>query len=320
MDREILLKIRTGSHLYGLSTPESDEDFGGIFLPKPEDVLGLQKMEEVDKSTKPSSKDEKNTKDDVDEKYYSLGKYLHLVLQNNPNIVEYLFVDTKNTLVTSPIWEELQSNYEKIISQKVWYSFSGYAYSQRKNMIVKRDRYNSLVKGVDYIEKAYSHGELVDPKYAISEKESSDLNGLLKYYKGSKGNTEHYHKGMPLATIYEKLVEERDKYGWRVKTDTFKSLGYSVKFGYHLIRLMAEAFELLRFGNISYPLSGADWSTIMSIRNGNVPFDDLMKMYDVYYKQCEEEFKRTRLRKTPDWKWGNKWLINTLLEEFTKEK
>lgn len=226
MERKLLYKTRVGSHLYGLNRPESDEDYMGIFMPTVDDLLGLKKVEEVDNSTKSSSSERRNTAGDVDDKSYSLHKFMHLLLQNNPNIVEVLFATPENILVDSPEFRELRANTEKLISLKVLHTFTGYAFSQKKKLTVKSERYGSLVEAVDKMEKRFNGQELADPKRALTEDESDMLNKELKYYKGQKGNTESFHKGMPLKTIYEKLVEERDNYGWRVKTDTFEALGY----------------------------------------------------------------------------------------------
>jgi predicted nucleotidyltransferase len=75
---KIIFKCRTGSHLYGLNNENSDEDFVGVFIPNEEYILGLKNIDEVDNSTKKSSKTGRNTKDDVDEKLYSRKKYLNL--------------------------------------------------------------------------------------------------------------------------------------------------------------------------------------------------------------------------------------------------
>lgn len=47
-----ILLIRCGSHLYGTNTPESDEDFVGVFIPDTPYLLGLNTIEEVDNSIK----------------------------------------------------------------------------------------------------------------------------------------------------------------------------------------------------------------------------------------------------------------------------
>ena len=47
-----IIWITVGSNLYGTATPESDEDFMGIFMPNEEYVVGLKRVNEVDLSIK----------------------------------------------------------------------------------------------------------------------------------------------------------------------------------------------------------------------------------------------------------------------------
>jgi len=49
-EKNCILEIVTGSQLYGTATPESDEDFIGIFMPPKEYILGLKSVAEVDLS------------------------------------------------------------------------------------------------------------------------------------------------------------------------------------------------------------------------------------------------------------------------------
>jgi hypothetical protein len=44
-DRNKIFEIRVGSHLFGTSTPESDEDYFGVFMPGPELLYGFQRCE-----------------------------------------------------------------------------------------------------------------------------------------------------------------------------------------------------------------------------------------------------------------------------------
>jgi len=318
MERKILFKVKSGSHMYGLNTPESDEDYMGIFMPTSEDLLGLNKLEEIDNSTKSSKEDRRNTKEDVDEKLYSLKKYLHLALQNNPNIVEVLFSSPESIIEMTPVFQELIDNRDKIVSQKIYYSFTGYAFAQRKKLIVKKERYTSLVEGVKFLETVYK--DKLGSKYPIKDEDADALNTSLKYYKGKKNNTESFHRGMDLDMIIEKLRAERDRYGWRVNTSTFEKLFYDVKFAYHLIRLLGQGEQLLETGKIDFPITGKLKDDIMRIRNGEVEYDELMKMYETYNKRCDVAFENTKLRKTPDFKWANKWLIKILKESIINEE
>lgn len=56
--RRTIVRIIYGSHLYGLSTPESDRDFKGIFMPSKEEIL----LGKIPKSIRTSTGDpnEKN--------------------------------------------------------------------------------------------------------------------------------------------------------------------------------------------------------------------------------------------------------------------
>jgi len=319
MERKTIFRVKSGSHLYGLQRPESDIDYVGVFLPTSKDLLGLNPVNEVDNSTKSSGENRRNTAEDIDDKMYALPKFMHLLLGNNPNIVELLFATDNVIEVVEPEFQHLMDNYQKLISQKVFHTFTGYAFSQKKKLTVKSERYGSLVESVHDMEKTFSLEELNDTKRAITEEESSFLNKTLKYYKGQDGNTESFHKGMPLKTIYEKLVYERDNYGWRVKTDTFDTLGYDVKFGYHLIRILAEGYQLLKTGKLEYPISGQVREDIIRVRSGEVELKELLEMYEKYDKLCLEVKETTTLSKKPDFNWANDWLIETLKESIKNE-
>lgn len=307
---EILYKARVGSHLYGLNTPESDEDFVGVFMPDPYQLFGLNPKDELDKSTKSSDSGRRNTNEDIDYKLYSLKKFVNLALKNNPNIVELLFVNNVNLLVDSEVMKELRFNYDKLISQKVYHSFTGYAYSQKKKLTVKSKRYNSLIKAEEYTRNLL---EETNMQY-LDNSTANVLNESVKYYKGKKQNCESFHAGMDLKIVHSKLKEELDNYGWRVNTDTFMALGYDIKFGYHLVRLMAEGYELLSTGRLTFPVRGEAKHDIMSVRNGEVTLDGLYSLYKKWKEKCDTAFCDTDLPEEPNFKWADEFVVNSIMK------
>ncbi len=117
--RNLILKCVAGSHLYGLNTPASDMDTRGIYLESVEDVLninGRQNNEVAD--------------DKQDEKYYSLGKFLKLASECNPNIIELLYLPEEAIIYKSPIYDELVKHRDWFMSKRAMHTFKGYAYSQ----------------------------------------------------------------------------------------------------------------------------------------------------------------------------------------------
>lgn len=307
--RKIIAKIRTGSHLYGLNTINSDEDFFSIFIPNEKDLLGLKTLDYIDNSTNKS--DAKNTNKDIDDKLYSLQKYLNLLIQNNPNIVETLFVNNENLIKNSFEFEELRANYDRFISRKAINTFYGYAVSQRSKLNIKSKRYKSLCVAEGYLQNLIDND--YNRKYEITDDIADVLNYTLEYYKGSKGNTEHFHKGMNIRVILEKISDEKNKYGWRVNNPSFNTLGYDIKFAYHLIRILVEGIEIIETERLTFPLIGEARNDIIRIRNEEVSLEELSDIYDKYQERFNEAERKTRLPEKPDWEWVNNFCIENTL-------
>jgi len=300
--KKIIMSCRVGSHLYGTADENSDVDYVSIFIPQEEYIVGMKRVDVIKRST--GNDHERNTKDDVDHVYYSLHKFLQLLLDNNPNIIELLFINNENLLKLEPEYVELMDNYNRFVSKKCYYTFCGYAFSQKKYLITKKERYDSLKRALDYLNTLdlYERG--------ITEYEASKLNSILKFYKGMRGNTEHFHKGMPLMFIYSRIRTEFESYGHRVKQLSGPlENSFDRKFGYHLIRLMYEGIELLKNGRLEFPLSGKVKEQINAVKYGNMTLTELMKLYDEYKREIDYLFKSSKIRAKADFEWANQYLI-----------
>lgn len=133
----LIYKIRVGSVMYGTNTETSDEDFGGIFIPDKDYVIGIKRCEQVILSHK-ISKTKRNTKGDTDYTVYSLPKIMSLLGANNPNIIEFLYAPTQCILFKNNYAEELMSNKHLFLSKKAYHTFKGYSYAQRQKLETKR--------------------------------------------------------------------------------------------------------------------------------------------------------------------------------------
>lgn len=115
----ILLECISGSNAYGLATPESDIDIKGVFyLPKAQ-YFGLQSdyVPQVSNATN-------------DIVYYELGRYIELLLQNNPNMMELLATPSDKIRYRHPIMDSFCP--EWFISKLCQNTFAGFANSQIK--------------------------------------------------------------------------------------------------------------------------------------------------------------------------------------------
>lgn len=136
VESRLILLALVGSQAYGTSTPSSDFDYRGIFIAPKEYYLGFKSVEQKDSgwATEPGTGDYPildNAKDGV---AYELRKFLSLIGNNNPNILETLWLDRSFYFHLSPVGERLISYRESFLSQKVRSSFVGYAYAQIKRV------------------------------------------------------------------------------------------------------------------------------------------------------------------------------------------
>jgi hypothetical protein len=115
----IIFEAISGSHAYGTNNENSDTDIRGVFIAPQEMVYGLGYVEQVN--------DKKN-----DVVFYELGRFLKLLYDNNPNILELLNVPEDCIIYKSPLFDIVLENKEKFVTKKCGMSFGGYADSQIK--------------------------------------------------------------------------------------------------------------------------------------------------------------------------------------------
>jgi uncharacterized protein len=113
----ILFEVISGSKSFGLNTPTSDTDIKGVFYLPKDQFYGLEYIPQISNETN-------------DVVYYELGRFVELLLKNNPNILEILASPKDCILYKHPLMEQLQL--EDFLSKLCKDSFAGYAVTQIK--------------------------------------------------------------------------------------------------------------------------------------------------------------------------------------------
>lgn len=144
-----ILMVRCGSHLYGTSTPTSDDDFTGIFIPDKDYVIGKkyvlnslgkssgQKLEQVEFNTNPSNSGRPNQKGDFDCTLFALDKWTTMAANNNPNRLELFFVPENCVVHITPLGKKFLAAYKSFVSLQSYGSFRGYSHEQMSRLKLK---------------------------------------------------------------------------------------------------------------------------------------------------------------------------------------
>lgn len=104
----LLLKVINGSVAYGLADDKSDIDVRSVRLETPEQVFGLE--------TVPPCYS-------VDTEY-TFKRFMKLLHNGNPSVVELLFIDPEHTLVLNRIFKKhIYDNRDKFLSKKMVISY-----------------------------------------------------------------------------------------------------------------------------------------------------------------------------------------------------
>lgn len=296
---KILFECVAGSHLYGTSTPTSDEDIRGVFVPPKEYFIGFQHhIKQV----------ENKTQDIV---YYDIRKFLALCCDNNPNIIELLFVPYEQWRVKSLEWEWIVANRDIFLSKKARWTFSGYAVSQlhrikqhrawllnppkkqpeRKDFGLPEDK--TLVSK----EQLNTYNELVERAQDVSIDKLNELVWQLQLDVNAMVVLQHEKAFLNANRVWGQYMN------WKQNRNPERAAieekwGYDTKHAAHLYRLISEGEELLLKKNITFPRFDADM--LREIKQGKYTYDELMSMVGDIDAKFNSLYQKSSLPIKPD--------------------
>lgn len=273
VERETIFMTVAGSRMYGTSTPDSDVDRRGVCVPPKNVVMGFARR--FEQQQVPGE----------DTTIFSLMKFMELAVDNNPNIIELLFVPEDCIITIHPTWRRLLEHRHKFLSAKCYHTFTGYAHSQLNRIRGHRDWLRNppthkptreefglgqtglglkeLAKGVDLTE--------ISPE-------------TLKVIEAEK----RYNAALTRWTQYQKWLSERNP----KRAELEKKFGYDSKHASHLIRLYREGYEILTTGNLT--VRRPDAAELRAIRNGAWSFDRLMEETDKIKHEMDTLYEQKR--------------------------
>jgi uncharacterized protein len=287
--RTILIGL-AGSHGYGLSRPESDLDYRGVFIARKPYYLGFDKVEQKDSGwdTEPGEFDFLNGQKDT--VIYELKKFIQLLAGANPNIIELLWL--KEYPVKTEVGKYLLQHRRMFISKRVKHTYAGYAFAQIKKIESHRkwllnppqiqptpaqfdlveerplskeelhaflEYLYNLVRGkIEYLAQAQELHQLLtgDIDYKGLLKQHNLTDEVLEYTQNLTNSRSDFIKLLQKSQHYHHALREWNAYqSWKVNRNPTragmeKQSGFDLKHAMHCIRLLRSGLEILRSGEV----------------------------------------------------------------------
>lgn len=365
----------SGSHAYGTARPDSDVDVRGCCIaplrvrlsyrmkfeqfswmgdgdePQPLGPTFARALARVADHPSAGPCLANDPKPDV--VIFDLAKLVALCAANNPNMFELLFLDEREILVTTPVWERVRARRREFLSQRVRHTYAGYANGQLQRIrrhrewlldpparpptradfdlperaVMSADDRNRIEEATAKIVRSWTVDEGIELPAAerdvLRERLREFWTATLRAHSSDSPDSPDSLDsrvasvaGASLglsADVLEVLRNERRyrsaRKHWqqfqrwqRERNPTRAALeaahGYDTKHGMHLVRLLRMGVEILRDGEVRIHRDDADELT--AIRDGALPYDDLLAEADRLEAEMRAALQTTSLPKTVD--------------------
>jgi len=315
---KLLVKMKFGSHLYGTSTPTSDMDYKGIYIPGADQILTCSIPKTITLS-KGSGDQQKNSPDDVDDQLYSLPYFLELALKGETVALDMLHADEEHIIESANgFWNMLHENRDMFYTQNLK-AFVGYARRQAAKYGIKGSRLDAAKRAVNAL-VAFSDKTIGEVYHLLWEDEHSkkynqvinDLGDELVWEvcgkkMMAKSKCAHY---IPMMEKFYQAYGERAKQAEKNEGIDWKAISHALRAGY-------QARSIFVHRDFTFPLDETPF--LISVKKGELDYKTVVAPeLDRLMDELEEVAKTSGLPTTPNRAWAMDYLRKVHLYSIQK--
>jgi len=309
----LICEIKFGSHLYGTSTPTSDEDFKGLFMPTVKEVL----LGRIPRTFHEDGRDDtrRNLPGERDVEYHSLHNFLRLATQGQTMAIDMLFAPSGLVYKTAEfgwIWDRLVAERKRFLSKQM-HAFVGYARGQAAKYSLKGDRLNRLRE----FETILAHAVASEPLSVYwdllpRDGERTNKQGIRELQISGKW----YGENTSTENVWTSVNNSLKRYGARANAAA-NAEGVDWKALSHAVRVSKELQEIIAFGEIKFPLRDAP--LLLAIKRGEHSLAYVQDLLDRDLAFIELNTERSLLPKKVDMQYWDNFLVDVMCEHISNE-
>lgn len=263
-----------GSALYGLSTPSSDEDYKGGYMPTEKELIFNKYKDSIEIQT-----------DEVDYGFYAATKFVKILSKCDTVSNDMIHTPQEFTLTSTPLWEKIRSHRSDLYCKSAR-GLLGYIRTQALKYSHKQERFKEMKEllglilgtNLDVKIKDTTLPEIIQRsgfKFIKHVPAKGDVSGNIDVC-GSR-----YQLNSAVGYLTQGVEQKLSRYGERTKEGDKK--GGDFKSMSHSYRVLIQMKEMIETRDIIFPLVKAP--EIMKVKLGEIPTEDVMaKLDDVYHE------------------------------------
>ncbi len=320
-DHNVIMIMEFGSQLYGTSTPKSDIDYKGIFLPTKSQILLQEVPKHIKADTKDKHSDQKNTKDDIDIELYSLSYFMDLCIKGETVAIDMLHCSNDKVVYKNgTTWDFIRDNRSKFYTNNLK-GFVGYCRKQAAKYGIKGSRIADARRVLLFLQQEHLKNIKSNPdkrmKDVWDELCEGDHNHFVTAKTHSDKEEEFYQvcgkklqKTARINYCIDMLEKFINSYGHRALLAE-KNQGIDWKAMSHALRYGYQIKELFKTGDIKFPLSQRKFLT--KVKKGDIYYKKVAMCLEGLMETIEKLSKDIDKTKFPD-KTDNKFWRKFLSE------
>lgn len=336
-----IFRYKAGSHAYGTNTPESDDDFRGVFIAPIESAFDVfhtsfigqgtiyqnlkSALANIDRGEHVAAKErirqsldvdqgdlnfnvETVSKPGEDEYLHELRKFVKLASNNNPNIIEFLYIENGITNITKE-WEMLLEIRDAFLCKKSKNTFGAYALAQLRRIEAHR-RY--LFNPIKHKPTRNDFG-LPECSSVPRENHNAILSIPIEYIDNNIReyviNEKRYKTALDEWNSYKKWETERNPKRKNIEL----KYGFDTKHAMHLVRLARMSYEIISKKKVL--VYRFDREELIDIINGKWSYEKILEHVSDLQNRTENAYKESDLQEKPNYK-----LITNVYKNIIQKK
>ncbi len=310
-------EVITGSVAYGVSADVSDMDIHGWCIP-PKDYVFPHLRGEIEgfgtkgprfgEFTQHHVKD-KDSNTEFDFTIYNVVKFLNLVMMNNPNMIDTMFVPERCVLHITPLGQMVRDRRRTFLHKGAVEKMLGYAHNQLSASDMKKQNVKELLDI-----KAFEAEHKLIPG-TRQEDVLSEL-GARVVKPGLRSKTFFGLEDVDLeqySVLFEKMVKKSKR------LQSVKKFGYDVKYLYHVVRLVSQCEQILRERDLNLEEDHRR-AMMKTVRAGEWHLDDVKKWFTEKEREMIKLRDESKLPEKMDEDAVRLLLVNVLETHYGKFK